>query len=287
MANEYVASGFEQTFLRDSLADQIRGCDSYPLAPLFIETFRGNQPVLEAGCGSGKWCGWLSGQGIQADGVDWSEELCRRAQSQIPNSRFRACDMENTPFPADSFGGVMALGSIEHSAHGPVPALREFYRLLRPGGVAIITVPFGGPIRRLSALVRGTILRLKTSALLRRLLGYHRLTDTSLAEAKRTTNPEWHPVFQPRNGVWHFYEYHFSKRHMRGFFAEVGFQIEREFAAFDTEGLIHNFGPIAGTYNHKIDDVELTGFGKLLRLLIPVSVMGHMLCYVVQKPRRL
>jgi len=57
--------------------------------------------------------------------------------------------MTATPFDDSSYGSILALGSVEHDPAGPQKALNEFYRLLRPGGIALITVPYGGSIRRM------------------------------------------------------------------------------------------------------------------------------------------
>ncbi len=106
--NQAVADSFERSFLSAPLSKQIQDCDSYELAPLFLDLFSKSQPVLEAGCGSGRWCGWLQSHGIAADGVDWSQALCDRAAAAMPACRFYARDMSDTGLPANSYGGLMA-----------------------------------------------------------------------------------------------------------------------------------------------------------------------------------
>jgi len=87
----HIAQSFTAGFLAQSLAKQIADCDRYELAFLFLKLFRDQQPVLEAGCGSGRWCGWFHKNGICSDGVDWSQELCDRAAQELAGSRFVAC----------------------------------------------------------------------------------------------------------------------------------------------------------------------------------------------------
>ena len=70
---------------------------------------------------------------------------------------------------------------------------------------------------------------------------------------------------------------------MRQFLADAKFEVVEEFAAFGDEGILHNFGRLAGKWNEARCDVDLTLIGKLLRKIIPVSMMGHMLCFVVNK----
>src|SRR5438105_94536 len=98
-----VADSFEQAFLSESLSKQISDCDGYELAQTFLDLFGNSQPVLEAGCGSGRWCAWFNKRGIQSDGIDWSTGLCHRAQIEIPKSRFIACDMKHTPFESNVY----------------------------------------------------------------------------------------------------------------------------------------------------------------------------------------
>jgi SAM-dependent methyltransferase len=259
-------------------------CDQYELANLFLDLFRNNQPVLEAGCGSGRWCGWFVQNDIQSDGIDWSNELCQRAQREIPKSRFIPCDMQQLPFKDSSYGGLIALGSIEHNPDGPMGALKEFHRVLQPESVAVITVPFGGSLRRIMRFLSRPIVAFKSNALIRHLFGKRVPVGATLAEAKQTTRVEWHPQFTLSEKGWYFYEYEFNAEQMRTLLTEAKLLIVREFVGFGNEGVLHNFGSLAGRWNEERNDVDFTVFGRLLRKTIPVSVCGHMLCYVVQKP---
>jgi SAM-dependent methyltransferase len=284
--NQTIADSFEQSFLASSLSRQIRACDSYELAPLFLKLFSKSQPVLEAGCGSGRWCGWLQTQGIGVDGVDWSQELCQRAAVEIPKSRFYACDMSDTGLPDGAYGGLMALGSIEHAVQGPQKALTEFYRLLRPDGVAVITVPYGGALRIGCRALAGPLEAAKGVRLLRRLTGKSPLAadSRSLRVARRGTVTAWHPRFSLGREGWSFYEYQFNHRQLNAFIEEAGFTVVDRFTAFRDEGLWHTFGRLAGRWNNQEFRVELNALGRFLRRVLPPSLIGHMLCYVVAKP---
>ena len=280
--NEHVAEAFESGFLSQPLAKQITHCDTNELAPLFLRLFLERQPVLEAGCGSGRWCGWFYKHSIHCDGLDWSEELCSRASHEMPYSTFIACDMGDAPFPDCSYAGIVALGSIEHTADGPHKALKEFSCLLRPGGVAVITVPYGGRLRILLQHLMRPIFLLKSCDLVRRLF-VKPVGGTTLRQARQATNRQWHPTFLHGPHGWFFYEYEFNQRHMRAFCTEAGLEILVEAVGFGNEGILHNFGRLAGTWNEERADVDFTPLGRILRGIIPVEVMGHMLCYVVAK----
>ncbi len=277
-----IAELFEADFLSWSLSDQIADCDRYELAPLFLRLFSDKQPVLEAGCGSGRWCGWLNKHSIRSDGIDWSKELCNRASREIPSSRFIACDMKSTPLPDRSYGGVIALGSVEHAAEGPQPVLRELHRLLKPDGIAVITIPYGGRLRIFLRLLSKPALFLKSIPFIRALF-QKPVAGSKLQEVARGTNKKWHPRFSYGKEGWSFFEYEFNKAQMREFLAETGFEIREEFVGFGDEGISNNFGVLAGKWNKKRCKVDFTLLGILLRKMIPVKIMGHMLCYVVAK----
>jgi SAM-dependent methyltransferase len=279
-----VAHSFETDFLAQKFAKQVAECDDYELAQLFLDVFRDHQPVLEAGCGSGRWCAWFLTHGIRSDGVDWSSELCSRAQREIPKCRFIPSDMQQLPFKDGTYGGLIALGSVEHSAPGPTRALKDFHRVLQPGSIAVITVPFGGPVRRIVDVLARPAMRLKSNNTVRRLFGKRPATGNTLAEARHQTKKEWHPRFALGENGWYFYEYEFNKREMRMFLRNAGFVLLREFVGFGNEGVLHNFGRLAGRWNSESNDVDFTILGRFLRKTIPVSICGHMLCYVVQKP---
>ncbi len=283
--HQTIAESFEQSFLSAPLSKHVRACDTYELAPLFLALFRDAQPVIEAGCGSGRWCAWLQQQGISIDGVDWSQGLCRRAASEIPGSQFFACDMAETGLPDGAYGGLMALGSIEHAIEGPQKALAEFHRLLRPNGVAIVTVPHGALLRRLCRLVSAQFQAAKGIRMLRQMVGKSPLAADalSLRLARRGTTAAWHPQFALNQKGWSFYEYEFSPRQLDAFVAEAGFAVKRRFAAFVDEGLFHTFGRLAGTWNDDNFRVELNPLGRLLRAVFPASATGHMLCYVLER----
>lgn len=82
--------------------------------------------------------------------MDWSEALCARARAAIPNGRFEAGDMRSMPYEDNEFGSIVSLGAIEHTIEGPYDSLREYARVLRPDGIAIITVPSWSAVRKIT-----------------------------------------------------------------------------------------------------------------------------------------
>lgn len=283
-SKNYISDGFETTFLKIPLDEQLKHCDSDELVPLFKRYLPGSQPILEAGSGSGRWVAWFMKNGWHSVGLDWSEALCVRARKAIPGSRFESGDMSATPFKDGEFGSIVALGSIEHSSEGPEPALKEFYRILRPNGIAIITVPYGGVmLREISRLLYTSTLWMRASPTIRRIFVKQGWSGRSLMDAQGETIREWYPRFGCNEKGWFFCEYNFTMKQMRQFLKSNGFSIIEEFVGVGDKGIVFNFGRVAGYFDDNKLRVHLTPIGKLIRRMIPARYMGHMLCYVVRR----
>jgi SAM-dependent methyltransferase len=96
--------------------------------------------VLDAGCGTGALLERMSQEPDEdVYGVDFSREAL--AFSHEPGqSRLVQGDLTALPFASDSFDLVTALDVVEH-VERDVDALREICRVLRPGGVLLMSVP--------------------------------------------------------------------------------------------------------------------------------------------------
>jgi 2-polyprenyl-3-methyl-5-hydroxy-6-metoxy-1,4-benzoquinol methylase len=115
---------------------------------LFVEqTIRGQLPagarVLDVGCGSG----WVS-HNLVGDydliGVDIEEDavtLCR----SLYQAEYMVGTAFDLPFPDDHFDAVIFTEAIEHF-ETPAPALAEIARVLKPGGMALVTTPNCGSL---------------------------------------------------------------------------------------------------------------------------------------------
>ena len=122
----HISKAFEDTFLKQTNDLQMLDCGSYELALLFDSWLPDHQPILEAGCGSGKWVVWFMEKVWQSIGLDWSEKLLARTKKEFAPCMFLSGKMGAMLFSECAFGSIVALGSIEHSADGPDPALKEF-----------------------------------------------------------------------------------------------------------------------------------------------------------------
>jgi ubiquinone/menaquinone biosynthesis C-methylase UbiE len=109
---------------------------------LIRKYIRPNGKILDAGCGFGEWVTFLNEKGFAAAGLDYSETLIGRLKGVYPKTEWVYGTIENIPQPADKYDGLISWGVIEHNEEGPQGALAEFLRVLKPGGYAVVTVPF-------------------------------------------------------------------------------------------------------------------------------------------------
>jgi len=197
--------GLEETWVRESRwAARTSGWEYYETHlqvirnretafPIFRRLLGdGGRRILEAGCGTGRWMALFREFGNTVFGVDHSMEQLRFAKARAPEFGLAAADVLSVPFRASTFDAVFSSYVAEHFRAGPGAALREAHRVLKPGGLLFLAVPFAGPWRR---LVVHPFMRLVYFL--------------------------WERVW--RRGL-HFTEYHFRRRELEEMLAECGFE---------------------------------------------------------------
>ena len=120
--------------------------------PTLLKHLPRDGEVIEAGSGLGHWVALLREAGIAARGVDLSAEALSRARRVFPHLTFEEGDVLALPFPEASLAGYVSFGVAEHFEPGPQAVLREAARVLRDGGVMVISVPWLSPLRRAQRL---------------------------------------------------------------------------------------------------------------------------------------
>ncbi|MGQ3411484.1 methyltransferase domain-containing protein [Natrinema versiforme] len=100
--------------------------------------------VLDVGCGTGFATEGLLERVDEVYALDQSEHQLEQAYDKFgkraPPVHFHRGDAERLPFATDTFDVVWSSGSIEYWPN-PVLALREFRRVLKPGGQVLVVGP--------------------------------------------------------------------------------------------------------------------------------------------------
>ena len=122
----------------------------------FRKWVKAGDKVLEIGFAPGKQLAWIAqALGASVSGIDFSAPGVRLSQQLFEHlgltGDLRCEDVFATSFPLGSFDVVYSQGVIEHF-HDPRAIVRRHFELLRPGGVAVITIPnYAGIYGRLQA----------------------------------------------------------------------------------------------------------------------------------------
>lgn len=104
--------------------------------------------VLDVGCGTGFLTEGILAHTEEVCGLDITIHQLRRAARKLSVPLVHG-DAEVLPFRDEIFDAVLSAGSIEYWPN-PLAALQEMWRVLRPGGIALV----GGPTRPRDRLYR-------------------------------------------------------------------------------------------------------------------------------------
>lgn len=122
--------------------EQDRPLTAYPdrLARHLFETYsiQPGQALLDIGCGRGEFLRGFIRCGVRGYGVDNS----RAAEKYCPEAELRTADLENAGIPyEDNFFDVVYSKSVIEHFYYPERLVREMFRVLKPGGLAITLCP--------------------------------------------------------------------------------------------------------------------------------------------------
>jgi len=118
---------------------------NYELVAEHISDYGSEGSVLDIGTGPG----WLlvklrqKSPFLRLTGLDTSPSMVAKARKNIVDAGFSSeikveeGDVSHIPFDADTFDTVVSTGSIHHWKD-PVAGLNDIYRVLKPGGYALI-----------------------------------------------------------------------------------------------------------------------------------------------------
>jgi ubiquinone/menaquinone biosynthesis C-methylase UbiE len=100
---------------------------------------RKGQLILDLGCGTGSMLELLTRRDQRVVGLDLRPEGLRKMRRKLPEVWLLQAEATNLPLMDGAFDAVLALDILEHVDDQRL--LAEVQRVLRPGGLAIISVP--------------------------------------------------------------------------------------------------------------------------------------------------
>ena len=105
--------------------------------------------ICDMGCGPGHIAAYLQAQGADVCGIDLSPGMIEQASARNPNIPFTVGDMMSLAKVSDaSYSGIAAFYTLIHLTREQMPtAMRELWRVLKPGGVILATFHIGQETR--------------------------------------------------------------------------------------------------------------------------------------------
>jgi len=130
---------------------------------LCLEQLTGGQSVLEVGFGSGVSFLYLSQFYQEIHGLDLTADT-RQVEEMFANlgvqTKLRNGSVLEMPYPDQSFDAVLLISILEHlQPQEQLPAFREIWRVLKPGGQVVYGVPVERPFMVFMFRLLGTNIR--------------------------------------------------------------------------------------------------------------------------------
>ncbi len=114
------------------------------ILPNFASKIEPGSKVLDAGCGAGLVVTKYLSERFETIGVDISDEQIKLAKENAPKATFIRQDMTKIDYPDEYFGGIISYYAIFHVPREEhFDLLKNFYRMLKPSGVALLVFSMG------------------------------------------------------------------------------------------------------------------------------------------------
>jgi len=110
-----------------------------PLIGKTIKKYCKDKNVLDLGCGYGRYIGMINKYAQTTVGLDISQRWLNYAKQKYPNLKFVLGDACKIPLKDEVFDIIVTIGLFEYVNRDVV--IKEIYRVLKPEGVCIISVP--------------------------------------------------------------------------------------------------------------------------------------------------
>jgi len=135
---EIVKAGYDR-IAASYLASRNQEQEDVRLLDELIAQLPAGAKVLDAGCGAGVPIARILSRHFEVTGVDFSEAQVQMARQLVPEANFICQDITALTFTDASFDAICSYYAIIHIPREQHAALlRDFYRLLKPGGLALL-----------------------------------------------------------------------------------------------------------------------------------------------------
>jgi SAM-dependent methyltransferase len=239
--------------------------------------------VLEAGCGSGRAVKYFSDLGYKnVHGIELNKETVQTVNKIYPQLDVIQGNILSMPYDDNSFDLVVSYGVVEHFPKGLEAPLHSLWKVLKPGGIAIITIPSFNKVRQIKYFLGKPFrfLNFRENNHIRKLF------NKPLLPKVRNEVGYLYYVY-PQFGD--FFEYRLKPKEFEEVCLKTGFKIVESLAISHIDGLYHESGFFFRSCLLKYKDwsfeVSRPAF-FLNRILKRISFFhNHMHACVLEKPQ--
>ncbi len=121
----------------------------------YIQALPKGAHFLDGGCGMGDWVLWFTRAGYPTLGLDVSKRTIEKLNDLFPDMEFAVGDIRATGLRDACIDLYYSWGTFEHFEEGFDPVVHEAFRILKPGGLLLASVPFDNLRYALCASRRG------------------------------------------------------------------------------------------------------------------------------------
>ena len=222
----------------------LRGPEFRIMKP-YLASLPGDAGILDGGCGLGEWTVALGRKGYKMLGIDVSAETIAKLQEVFPDISFAVADIRDTKLPSENFDAYISWGVFEHFEEGMQRCVREAYRLLRPGGLLFITVPFDN-LRHAVA--------------------------SALANGREATS---------KDSAQRFYQWRFTRAELARELSIGGFEVLELRLLHKRQGVLRF---LSRTFHLRYDRFLIKATSAVLAPFVPAVAIAHMVIAVARKP---
>jgi ubiquinone/menaquinone biosynthesis C-methylase UbiE len=175
---------------------------------LFSKYINEGDKVLDLGCGNGRLLELFKTKDIIYTGVDNSEKLIEIAKKRNPEADFFVTESLNLPFQDNYFDKIFCIAVLHHipSVDFRRQFIKEAKRVLRPGGIFVITVWNLWP----------------------KFDSFKKIIKFSILKILGKTKLDFKDIFVPWQNKVDRYIHCFTKRELDKLIREVGFRVKEE-----------------------------------------------------------
>ncbi|MGP8321850.1 MAG: class I SAM-dependent methyltransferase [Methanosarcinaceae archaeon] len=205
---------FEWDTTKEELENQIKSCSTSEDIIITMKYLTNkNFKILEAGCGLGRVLKYVYDQGFKnINGIEISKKLSAFLQKEYPELRAIQGDILKMPYEKNYFDRILSYGVIEHFVESPLYPMKAMYKILKPGGIAIITIPSFNKVFQIQNFL--SYFNPKLNNTIRKIFG-----KKSLHRNKKILSYHIYPQFGE------FFEFRFTPKQFEQICLDTGFSI--------------------------------------------------------------